>query len=134
MQTRTIAITHAPQTAVTAASGHASGAEPSPAPAGVSAPAPTATPVPAVGSSASAVARSKVTDYTRFERLELSDDEDGSRRDPPVDLGGGAERIWSELMSGEKKLLTKDGVVSVGAPAVAAVNVPGEIKRYGDVD
>ena len=48
-----------------------------------------------------------------MDRLTRSgDDEDTSERE-------GAQGIWSDLMSGKKGLLTKDGVV-VGAEAVKA--------------
>lgn len=127
---------------------------PAAAPGAGSAPAPAArpaaAPAPAIpASSPSGRARINVMDYTRFDRLELSDDDEqdenaGSRRDrPPLALGGEAGRIWSELMSGEKKLLTKDGVVAAVKPAAAVDEFcprvsdearRGVVRRHGNVD
>lgn len=85
-------------------------------------------------SSLSERTRSKVTDYKRFDQLELSDDDDASRRDRPLVFASDAGRIWSELMSGEKKLLTKNGVVTAAAPAAVANGFGQKMVYFGDLD
>ena len=106
-------------------------------PAAAPAPAAAAAPVPATEASSSPSVRARsraATDYSRFDRLELSDDEDDPRRGQPLALAGDAERIWSELMSGEKKLLTRDGVVAAAAAPAGVADGREEIASYGQLD
>ena len=81
------------------------------------------------------------TDYSKWDHLDVSDDEDdATKRDEPNTIGGVSTEIWDQLISGKKKLLTKDGIVGGQevAPAPKAATSDQQrslgIEHYGDVD
>jgi len=101
-----------PSTASDAAPGASLTAAATAASALTSAPTPAPPTARAAPAPAASVARCrKGFDYSRWDNLDVSSDDEDTRAREPSSIGDGSPEIWDDLMSGKKRLLTKDGIV-----------------------
>ena len=96
---------------------------------------------PVAAAPAPVARRTGSMDYTKWDNLDASDDEDDARkRDEPNTIGGVSAEIWDQLISGKKKLLTKDGIVGGQEVARALKAATSDqqrslgVKDFGEVD
>ena len=81
------------------------------------------TPAQKPATSTATVPRSKKpVDYSKWDSLDVSDDDEDFKKEPTFAGRGQSAEIWNDLMSGKKKLLTKQGIASKEAIAKLGSN------------